>query len=359
MMARDSVLVTGAYGLVGRPTVERLVADGFNVVATAHHTVKPALPAAVDVRSVDLTKPDQIGALVAEVSPSAIVHLAAVIPPMCYANRALARAVNVDATATLVRAASSLPTPPRFVHASSVAVHGSRNPYRSSDLLAADSPLAATDLYSCHKILAENIVRTSNLEWSILRLGGVLTLEPFVDYGDLDSFYFGALLPEDNRDHTVDSRDVAAAFSAAITTDVVREVFMIAGDDSHKRLQGEVGLSNYEAVGLGAVAFAGRPGNPDSDEDWFPFDWMDTARAQQVLSFQRHSSSDTNAEIRARMGWRSRPLRAAAPLMAGLMRRKAPYYKQPGEYADPWGRIRHRFGDPAPDVASWAQSPDM
>ena len=109
MAARGSVLVTGAYGLVGRPTVERLVADGFKVIVTAHHTVKPAFPAAVDVRSVDLTKPDQIAALVAEVSPSAIVHLAAVIPPMCYANRALARAVNVDATATLVRAASTLP----------------------------------------------------------------------------------------------------------------------------------------------------------------------------------------------------------------------------------------------------------
>ena len=55
MAARDSVLVTGAYGLVGRPVVERLVSDGFQVVATAHRAVKPPLPAAVDVRSVDLT----------------------------------------------------------------------------------------------------------------------------------------------------------------------------------------------------------------------------------------------------------------------------------------------------------------
>ena len=83
MVARDSVLVTGAYGLVGRPTVERLVADGFKVTATVHHTTKPALPAAVDVRSVDLTEPAQIKALVADVSPSAIVHLAAVLPPQC------------------------------------------------------------------------------------------------------------------------------------------------------------------------------------------------------------------------------------------------------------------------------------
>ena len=135
MAARDSVLVTGAYGLVGRPTVERLVADGFEVIATAHHTTKPALPAAVDVRSVDLTEPAQIKALIADVSPSAIVHLAAVIPPQCYARPAHARKVNVDATAALVRAAEELASPPRFVHASSVAVHGSRNPHRYTDLL--------------------------------------------------------------------------------------------------------------------------------------------------------------------------------------------------------------------------------
>ena len=188
MAAGDSVLVTGAYGLVGRPLVDRLVADGFKVIATAHRTVKPRLPAAVDVRSVDLTQPAHVKALVADVSPTAIVHLAAVIPPQCYANPTLARKVNVDATATLVRAAEELASPPRFVHASSVAVHGSRNPHRYTDLLTADTPSAAADLYSCHKIEAENVVRSSDLEWSILRLGGVLTLEPLVDYRDFDSY---------------------------------------------------------------------------------------------------------------------------------------------------------------------------
>ena len=247
-------------------------------------------------------------------------------------------------------AAEALPSPPRFVHASSVAVHGNRNPHRFTDLLTSESPLAPDDLYSCHKVLAENIVRTSNLEWSILRLGGVLTLEPFVDYGDFDSYYFGALMPTDNRIHTVDARDVAAAFAAAITTDVVHEIFMIAGGDSHKRLHGEVQRSNTEAIGLAAMLFPGRPGDPASDRDWFCFDYMDTARAQQVLSFQRHSFSDTNAEIRARTGWKSRPLRVAAPMLGALMRRQGPYHKQPGQYADPWGRIRQRWGDPGPDA---------
>jgi nucleoside-diphosphate-sugar epimerase len=350
MAARDSVLVTGAYGSVGRPVVERLVADGFRVIATAHRTVKPALPSAVDVRSVDLTKPDEVGALVAEVSPSAIVHLAAVIPPMCYANRALARAVNVDATAALVRAAAAQPSAPRFVQASSMAVYGARNPHRYTELLTPDTPPLASDLYGRHKLAAENIVRSSHLEWAILRLSGVFSLDPLVDYGDFDSFYLGAVMPEDNRCHSVDARDVAVAFSAAVTTDNVREVFMIAGDDSHKRLQIDFGRAHAEAIGTGALLFPGRRGNPASDTDWYPLDWMDTTRSQQVLSFQRYSSSEAEAEIRARAGWKARALRKVAPVLVGSMRRRAPYYKQPGRYADPWGRIRQRWGDPAPDL---------
>ena len=77
-----------------------------------------------------------------------------------------------------------------------MAVYGSRNPHRFTDLLTPDTPLVASELYGCHKLEAENIVRTSDLEWSILRLGGVMTLEPLVDYGDVDSFYFGALCPQ-------------------------------------------------------------------------------------------------------------------------------------------------------------------
>ena len=48
----------------------------------------------------------------------------------------------------------------------------------------------------------------------------------------------------------------------------------------------------------------GRPGDPDSDADWFVTDWMDTARSQQVLSFQEHSWPYMLAEMRAAAGWR-------------------------------------------------------
>ena len=82
---------------------------------------------------------------------------------------------------------------------------------------------------------------------------------------------------------------------------------------------------------------------------------MDTTRSQQVLSFQRYSSWEADDEIRARAGWKARSMRMAAPVLAGLMRRKAPYYKQPGQYADPWGAIRANLGDPSWDPPNGAR----
>ena len=328
--------------------MERLVADKFQVVVTTHKTVKPSLPVGVDVRPVDLSQPDQVKALVDDLSPSVIVHLAAVVPPRCYTDRTL-----------LVRSTSSHRRPgacrdgtaiaPSFVHASTGAVHGIRNPHRVTNPVTPDSPLAPVDLYGCHKALAENIVRSSGLEWSILRLCSVIAIDQLTHFRNTDAFYFRALVPEDTRVHTVDPRDLAAAFAAAITTDAVREVFMIGGDDTHKRVWGELARENAEVMGLAAAMFPGQPGNPDNDADWYPLGWS-TPPAHTSPVFQRHSSAAAYAEIRAWVGWKSRPLRIAAPALRVLMRRQAPYFEAPGRYADPWGAIRKKWGDPAPDA---------
>ena len=41
-----------------------------------------------EVRWADLTDADAVAELLREVSPSAIIHLAAIIPPVCYARPA-------------------------------------------------------------------------------------------------------------------------------------------------------------------------------------------------------------------------------------------------------------------------------
>jgi nucleoside-diphosphate-sugar epimerase len=352
----EAVLVTGGLGLVGSETVKRLAVDRRSVVATdldtpANRKKAAALPTGVEVRWADLTNPPDVDRLISEVAPAAIIHLAAVIPPPIYRSRKLARKVNVDATAALVRAAEAQPTPPRFVHASSNAVYGSRNPHRHAEPIGADTPTHPTELYGGHKLEAEELVRSSGLNWVVLRLGGVMSVDPKALAFSADALFFESALPTDGRIHTVDVRDVAVAFAAATTADVVGEILLIAGDDSHKLRQGVVGPTLAAARGMAGVLPEGRPGDPDSDDDWFITDWMDATRAQEALKFQHHSWPDMVAEMRANAGWTQYPMRLVTPLARLCLSRRSAYNNRPGRYADPWGAVRDRLGEPGLDAS--------
>ncbi len=348
--ASGPVLLTGAFGMVGSATVKHLARDGRRVIATdldspATRKAANRLPPGVTVRWADLTDPVAVGALLIATAPTAIIHLAAVIPPLCYAKPQVARKVNVDATANLLNAAQAQPAPPRFVQASSIAVYGPRNPHHITELLTAETPVHPFDNYGKHKVEAEALVRGSNLDWVILRLGGVLTTEPRLDM-DPNFIYFEGMLPADGRLQTVDVRDVARAFTAATTAAVVRQTLLIGGDDSHRLLQGDIGTGLTGAMGFVGGLPAGRKGDPADDAAWFATDWMDSATANALLGHQRHSWPGMLAEIRNRMGWRRHLLRIAAPLAREYLKRKSPAFHGRGPYANPWESVRTAWGDP-------------
>ncbi|WP_374025284.1 NAD-dependent epimerase/dehydratase family protein [Mycobacterium sp. HNNTM2301] len=353
----DRVLVTGALGLVGRYTVNELSSRGADVVATDLDTKRNRkaarqFAADVDVRFADLTDAAAVGRLVAAVQPSVVVHLAAVIPPVCYRNVRVARAVNVGATATLVDAARQLPNRPRFVQASSVAVYGARNPHRGDDLLTDSTPLRASDCYGQHKIEAEAVVRSSSLPWVILRLGAIISTDLRAMTVGADQLFMEWSFPVDGRITTVDVRDVAAAFASATTADVVGRTLLIAGDRSHRQLQGDVGPALVAALGLGGAYPRGRVGDPDDDDEWFVCDWMETEPAEEALAFQNHPWPHMLDEIRARVGLLRFPLRALVPVLRPMLARRSPYHGAPGHFAEPWRTIRSRWPESVPDNES-------
>ena len=347
----NTVLVTGGFGLVGSATVRRLTELGRNVVATdldtpANRKAAAKLPSGVNVRWTDLTDYEQVQRLVFEVAPDAIVHLAAVIAPAIYPIPKVARRVNVDATANLVRAVEGLPKQPIrpcVQHHSD----GLRNPHRTTPPLRAEDAMRPYDVYSGEKSEAEEIVRASKLEWVVLRLGAVLSPDMGALPVTTDAMYFQAALPSDGRVQTVDVRDVAWAFAAATTADVAREILLIGGDDSHRLTYAEVTSGLVAALGIPGAVPTGRPGDPNSDDDWFVTDWMDTTRAEEALQFQHHSWPDLTAELAEKYRLLHYPGRLIAPMVRLFMARRFPYRNAPGRYADPWGAIRAKLSEPA------------
>ena len=342
------VLVTGAFGNLGRLLLDELGRRGVEVVATDLRTpaTEKAVPAGVTVDWADLRDADDVRRVVATHRPRAVVHLAGIIPPAAYHDPDLTRAVNVTATGHLVDAVAELGDC-RLVLASSMAVYGSRNPHTSDAPVTAQTPARPCELYGRTKVEAEDLVRRVPSH-VVLRVAAVVVPDSLLTL-DPESAHLEALLPVDGRVHVVDGRDVATAFAAAADPEVDCEgrTLLIGGDDSCRLRQGQLTEEMTSAVGLGGALPAGLPGDPADDDGWFCVEWMDTTEAQTLLDFQHHSWPAMLREARASVGWRRPLLRAAAPLVRLWFSLTPPRRGRTGPHAHVWADVADKWGDGA------------
>ena len=200
-----TILVTGGTGLVGSRLVRRFADAGVDCRAL----VRPCKEAPAGVTPVegDLLDADSLKQAVAGVS--AIVHLAAVF--RTHNEDDIWRA-NLDGTKNLIAAAKAHAPQVRFVMASTGLVYDANASHPGLEDDATNPKLA----YPASKIAAENELRNSGLNWSILRLAFV--------YGDGDGHL--AAVPQvvarfkwhpAKTFSLVHQRDVARAVELALT----------------------------------------------------------------------------------------------------------------------------------------------
>jgi len=169
----SSVLVTGATGHVGYQLATHLRNDGWKVRALVRSPRQLDLVNGQGWEPVlgDLTQPGSLPGALAGVE--FVLHCAAYMGP----DRSLYQTVNVDATRTLADLALEAKVR-RFVHISSVSVHGEELPSRVDE----ESPLATTDPepYCSSKALGElalGQIRAKGLETVVLRPGMICNVE--------------------------------------------------------------------------------------------------------------------------------------------------------------------------------------
>ncbi len=365
-MPLETVLVTGAFGQVGKRCTEILLHRGHTVIAmdlrndssaAVHAALAAALaetprPGTLIPTYTDLLDADAVATVVSRHQPAAIVHLAAICSPPSYRNPRLARRVNVDGTRNLVTAALAVNNPPLFVFASSAAVYGSRNPYRQPERITGGTPVNPIDQYGEDKILAEAVIADSGLPHALLRLGAIVSPDGAANL-DADYLLLVRATPTDNRMHAVDARDVALAFANAVERPeaVDGKVLVIAGNDTYVHLMSDFQDDLMTAVGIGRLGpSAGLPGNPDDDRGWAFTGWFDTAESQALLDYQEHNWPDTLAWIADAMGRRRALARALSPVIRPAMRALLVLQRQRehrGPYADPWTLIGEKYGPDA------------
>lgn len=360
--ATDPVLVTGAFGHVGRRCTEILLERGRTVVAMDLHNdntasvaddvAARARPGTLIPAYVDLLDEEAVAALIAAHRPEAIVHLAAIFAPTSYRNPRLARKVNVEGTRNLTAGAGALASPPLFLHASSAAVYGSRNPHRHPARITPETPVNPIDQYGEDKVLAEKVIKDSGLPSAVLRLAGIISPDGAANLNS-DYLLLMRATPGDNRMHTVDARDVGLAFANAVDRGgaIDGKVLLIAGDETHVRTHRELEDDVMHAVGLGRLgAGASLPGDPEDDRGWSFTGWFDTAESQALLDFQRHTWAETVQWVADAMRARRAVISVLGPVARPLLRLVFAVQRRVekrGPFADPWSLIAGKYG---PDV---------
>jgi len=240
------VLATGATGAVGPAVVRALVDAGWQVRALVRRDPPPELlPAGVELVRGDLL--DAASLRRAAEGVDAVVHMAALL----HGERGDARAMNVDATRTLVDAARGK----RFVFFSTIAVYGGGGPFDES------SPTRPPTEYARTKLEAERIV---------LDAGGIVLRLPAV-YGSRMKGHYATLVRA-----------------------LARGTFpMIGIGDNHRTLVHESDLAQAAVLALGAPV---------------------AGRLYNVTDGTTHAMRDILAAISAALGKRLPRLRVPLPL---------------------------------------------
>ncbi len=313
----SKVLLTGAFGNLGKYTLDELLRRGHEITCFDLPTktnLKHARQYEHHARLVwgDITSYKEISEPVK--NNDVIIHLAALIPPSSERNPELAEKVNLQGTKNIVDAIQLQLPQPQLLFASSVSVYGrNRDP---STRRTSDDQLEASDHYTSHKIQSEEYIKSQLQNWSILRLGVIpppfqMKIEP--------AMYD---LPLDTRIHLLPPRDGAMAFANSVDNLAVRQkTLLIGGNESCQTTYGDYLGRVFNSLGLSLP----QPG-AFTKQQYYSY-WMDTTESQQLLHYQQHSLDEYCAEVEHRNRWIRPLLRPLSPAVKWLMKRQSRYLK--------------------------------
>lgn len=317
------VLLTGALGNVGEYTIKSLQDEGHTVVAfdlltPAAQRRAAKLSARVQIVWGNITDPSSVQSALDGVE--AVIHLAGMVPPNVDKNVALSTKVNVGGTRCLIDLMEASTTAKRLIFASSVGVFG--DVQNREPPLRADTPVSPTDEYGRQKVACEHAILSSNLQWTILRLGAAVPTRVLGSHYDPRA---GFEISADARIEFIHPADAGLAFArAAGCSDAVGKILYVGGG---KRCQ-MIALPFYntlmDPIGIGPVpaeAFA------KAEHPRFTGDWLDTDESQRLLQYQSRGMNELKEDLKNGLGALVVLIRMLRPIATWFYVRSSPYLK--------------------------------
>jgi len=322
-----NILLTGAFGNVGTSTLGELLKQGhrvrcFDLKTKMNEKAAQRIGDRAEVVWGDLRNPSDVAAAVQ--GQEVVAHLAFIIPKLSATGVESekrpdwARAINVGGTQNVIEAMKAQPQPPKLVFASSLHVYGytqDQPPPRT-----ATDPVRPVEHYARHKVECEQMIRTSGLEWAILRFAAAMPISLKLDPGMFD-------VPLANRIEFVHTRDVGLAVANATSSPGVwGKLLLIGGGTRCQYYYREIVERLLTAAGVGMLPEAAFTTTP------FATDWLDTAESQRMLHYQQRDLGDYIQDVVAALGYRRALTRAFRPVARYALVRQSPYFPWPWDW---------------------------
>jgi UDP-glucose 4-epimerase len=266
------VLVTGGAGSLGRAIVSKLSSIPDPPLIRVFDLPSADFSGFTGLPTVELIKGDiNDTALLQEAvqGVDAVIHLAAILPPRSEYDRAKTMKINVGGTDVLIKSLTREDRACRIIFSSSTAVYGDTSGEHAP--IRSDHPLAPCDVYSESKALAESLIQTSRIPYTILRISGIAVPE-LVELPDRLPFR------RDQRVEFISRDDASLAFVNALSGDCEYATFNIAGGASWQMRGEEYVEKLYGFLGVSKEA--------RYSETYTWLDWYDTADSQRTLRYQ-------------------------------------------------------------------------
>lgn len=298
------ILITGAFGNIGKAVMETAYERGHEITVfeilnkntrkyARKYRKKIRKTIFGDIRNFENVKEAIEGC-------DAVIHLAAIIPPVTKRLRELTMDINYGGTVNIVNAIKETKQKIPIIFTSSASVMG--NTQQHEKLVSRNDPLVITGNYQESKIKCEEFLKENAENYLTFRLAGVLPILSSVKISLLEEAFD---MHPDMRLEMILDVDVAFALvtgAEKLSTGVTqnKQAYILGGGKKNdwQFIGGEFLSSFFESFGLYL---------PDKkyftkDINAYQLDWYDTKEVQQEFDYQNHSFDDYLIHLKKRYG---------------------------------------------------------
>ncbi len=292
---RLRVLVTGASGTVGEEVVYQLLNEKDNYEVTVFDLKTKGSKKLfgqfednIRIHYGDIGNKETVAQACKD--KDAIIHLAAIIPPLADEDHVLAEKVNIRGTRNLIQGLQKFSPSAFFLYSSSISVYGDRlqNPWiKMDDQLVP----CERDYYAKTKLEAEKLIRGRLTHWAIFRLTAIMG----TNNHSASSLMFH--MPLDTKMEICTPADTARAFVHALRhqRELEQQIYNLSGGRDCRVSYRDFIQRSFKISGLGSPGFQPRT---FAEKNFHCGFYADGDDLEKILHFRHDTMEDYFAQLK-------------------------------------------------------------